>query len=135
MVLNSTFYYPAIFQKEDEGYSVWVPDIKGCVSQGETFDEAMEYIKDAIGLCLDLLVENGSVPPTASDPAQIATEDNQFLAIVSFDFDEYQKKHGSKSVKKTLTVPAWLNTLSERKNINFSQVLQNALIQELQIAE
>ena len=89
--MNSTFYYPAIFQKEDEGYSVWVPDIKGCVSQGETFDEAMEYIKDAIGLCLDLLVENGSVPPTASDPAQIATEDNQFLAIVSFDFDEYQK--------------------------------------------
>ena len=51
------------------------------------------------------------------------------------DFDEYQKKHGSKSVKKTLTVPAWLNTLSERKNINFSQVLQNALIQELQLAE
>lgn len=45
--MSSTFYYPAIFQKEDEGYSVWVPDIKGCVSQGETFDEAMEYIKKA----------------------------------------------------------------------------------------
>jgi len=133
--MNSIFYYPAVFQKEEEGYSVWVPDIQGCVSQGETFEEAMEYIKDAIGLCLDLLVENGNVPPMPENPKQIKTEDNQFLAIVSFDFDEYQKKHGSKSVKKTLTVPAWLNTLSERKNINFSQVLQNALIHELQIAE
>lgn len=133
--MNSVFYYPAIFQKEDEGYSVWVPDIQGCVSQGDTFEEAMEYVKDAIGLCLDVIVEKGDVPPKATEPKGITLENNQFLAVVSFDFDEYQKKHGNKSVKKTLTVPAWLNTLSERKNINFSQVLQNALINELQIAE
>ena len=133
--MNSIFNYPAVFQKEDVGYSVWVPDIQGCVSQGDTFDEAMEYIKDAIGICLDLIVQNGNVPPKATEPSGIALEHNQFLAVVSFDFDEYQKKHGEKSVKKTLTVPAWLNTLSERKNINFSQVLQNALIHELQIAD
>jgi len=133
--MNSIFNYPAIFQKEDEGYSVWVPDIQGCVSQGDTFDEALEYIKDAIGLCLDVIVEKGDVPPKATKYEDIVLEKNQFLAVVSFDFDEYQKKHGNKSVKKTLTVPAWLNTLSERKNINFSKVLQNALINELQISE
>ena len=133
--MNSIFYYPAVFQKEEVGYSVWVPDIQGCVSQGDTFDEAMEYIKDAIGICLDLIVQNGNVPPKATEPNGIDLEHDQFVAVVSFDFDEYQKKHGEKSVKKTLTVPAWLNTLSERKNINFSQVLQNALIHELQIAD
>ena len=101
----------------------------------EDSDEALEYIKDAIGLCLDVIVEKGDVPPKATKYEDIVLEKNQFLAVVSFDFDEYQKKHGNKSVKKTLTVPAWLNTLSERKNINFSQVLQNALIHELQIAE
>ena len=133
--MNSIFYYPAVFQKEEVGYSVWVPDIQGCVSQGDTFDEAMEYIKDAIGICLDMIVQNGNVPPKATEPNGIELEPDQFVAVVSFDFDEYQKKHGEKSVKKTLTVPAWLNTLSERKNINFSQVLQNALIHELQIAD
>ena len=133
--MNSIFYYPAVFQKEEVGYSVWVPDIQGCVSQGDTFDEAMEYIKDAIGICLDLIVQNGNVPPKATEPNGIELEPDQFVAVVSFDFDEYQKKHGEKSVKKTLTVPAWLNTLSERKNINFSQVLQNALIHELQNAD
>lgn len=133
--MNSIFYYPAVFQKEEVGYSVWVPDIQGCVSQGDTFDEAMEYIKDAIGICLDLIVQNGNVPPKATEPNGIELEPDQFVAVVSFDFDDYQKKHGEKSVKKTLTVPAWLNTLSERKNINFSQVLQNALIHELQIAD
>lgn len=133
--MNSIFYYPAVFQKEEVGYSVWVPDIQGCVSQGDTFDEAMEYIKDAIGICLDLIVQNGNVPPKATEPNGIDLEHDQFVAVVSFDFDEYQKKHGEKSVKKTLTLPAWLNTLSERKNINFSQVLQNALIHELQIAD
>ena len=133
--MNSIFYYPAVFQKEEVGYSVWVPDIQGCVSQGDTFDEEMEYIKDAIGICIDLIVQNGNVPPKATEPNGIDLEHDQFVAVVSFDFDEYQKKHGEKSVKKTLTLPAWLNTLSERKNINFSQVLQNALIHELQIAD
>ena len=133
--MNSIFYYSAVFQKEEVGYSVWVPDIQGCVSQGDTFDEAMEYIKDAIGICIDLIVQNGNVPPKATEPNGIDLEHDQFVAVVSFDFDEYQKKHGEKSVKKTLTLPAWLNTLSERKNINFSQVLQNALIHELQIAD
>ena len=133
--MNSIFYYPAVFQKEEVGYSVWVPDIQGCVSQGDTFDEAMEYIKDAIGICIDLIVQNGNVSPKATEPNGIDLEHDQFVAVVSFDFDEYQKKHGEKSVKKTLTLPAWLNTLSERKNINFSQVLQNALIHELQIAD
>lgn len=133
--MNSVFYYPAVFQKEETGYSVWVPDIEGCVSQGETFSEAMEYIEEAIGLCVEIMLERNTVPPEASEPEDIQLEAKQTLAIIRFDFDEYQKKHGTKSVKKTLTVPAWLNTLSERNNINFSQVLQNALMHELRLSE
>lgn len=132
--MNSVLYYPAVFQKEEVGYSVWVPDIEGCISQGDTFYEAMEYIQEAIGLCIEDHIETGDIP-VASEPCDIVPEENQFVAVVCFDLEEYQRKHGSKSVKKTLTLPAWLNTLSEKNNINFSQVLQNALKHELKILD
>ena len=133
--MNSVLYYPAVFQKEKDGYSVWVPDIAGCTSQGDTFGEAMQYISEAIGLCIEFLLDNGDSLPVPSDPVDLVVENDQFVVIVSFDFDEYQKKHGSKAVKKTLTIPAWLNTLSEQNNINFSQVLQAGLIKALHITE
>ena len=132
--MNSVYYYPAVFQKEDVGFSVWVPDLEGCISQGDTFQEAMQYIQEAIGLCLEDSITDGSIPKS-SDPSDIQVDENQFIAIVGFDYNEYQKKFSSKAVKKTLTVPAWLNTLSEKNNINFSQVLQNALMHELKISE
>lgn len=122
-------FYPAVFHPEDTGYSVSVPDIDGCFSEGDTLEEATEMIFDAIGLCL----EDCKVPPKASIPADIKHAANDFVVLVPFDMLSYQMKNENRAVKKTLTIPFWLNTLAEENHVNFSSVLQSALKQQLHV--
>lgn len=125
------FFYPAIFQPEDTGFSVFVPDIPGCMTQGDNMEESLNMVQDAIGLMLeDIPVKDY---PKASKPQDIMLENNQFVMMVAFDKIAYDKRYNSKSVKKTLSIPAWLNNMALEKNINFSNVLQNALAHELGI--
>jgi len=120
-------FYPVVFHPENVGYSVWVPDIEGCVSQGDTLDEACSYIKDAIGLCLESSIEF----PAPSDLKAIEHEKDEFVTLLEFDMLEYRKRNENNSVKKTLTIPSWLNDEAEKRHINFSSVLQSALKQQL----
>lgn len=122
-------YYPVIFFKDSQGYSCRVPDLPGCFSYGDTLEEANESVTDAIGLYLD----DTDIPPVPSDPKSIALEDGEFVMLVMFDKLAYAKKHDTKSVKKNLTIPSWLNHLAEENHINFSSVLQAALKKELNI--
>lgn len=126
-------FYPAIFQTEDVGYSVWLYDIKGVISQGDTIDEAVENIVDALGLFSEEIKSQKAEFPTATNPSEIRLEKGQFVAFVGFDWLEYQKKHSRKSVKKTLSIPSWLNTIAEDQHVNFSGVLQEALQNKLDI--
>lgn len=129
--MSTKVYYPAVFQKEETGYSVWVPDIQGCVSQGDSFEEAAEYIMEAIGICLETYADKDIDIPTPSSPETIHVENGQFVSMIAFDPAEYDSRFSAKATKKTLTLPAWLNTMAERNNINFSAVLQSALIEKL----
>lgn len=126
-------FYPVVFHPEETGYSVSVPDIEGCFSQGDTMNEAVYQIQDAIGLMLEDCFKNGAPLPAASEPNQIELEPGEFVAMVAFDELSYRKRHEQQSIKKTLTVPGWLNQLAEEQGINFSRVLQNALKRELGI--
>lgn len=86
------FLYPAIFQSEDEGYSVWIPDIQGCISQGDTFEEARENIKDALSVfVLEAKKENKDLPK-ASRAEIIQVVDGQFVVIIELDIVDYLKK-------------------------------------------
>ena len=123
------YFYPAIFQPEDTGFSVIVPDIPGCITQGDTMTEALDMVQEAIGLMLEDIPVKDYPKPTL--PQDITAENGQFIMMVAFDKLAYDKKYNSKSVKKTLSIPAWLNALALEKNINFSNVLQNALAHEL----
>lgn len=123
-------YYPAIFHPEETGYSVSVPDIDGCFSEGDTLGEAMDMTCDAIGLCLEMC--SGQYP-TPSDPASIHTDPGDFVSLIPFDLLQYRRKHDTRAVKKTLTIPSWLNVLAEEQHINFSSVLQAALIDQLHL--
>ena len=80
--------------------------------------------QDAMGLFLDGLT---TFPKSTLDFSKIKLENNQFITFVSIDMEEHRKKISNKSTKKTLTIPEWLNYLAEKNNINFSQVLQEAL--------
>ncbi len=126
-------YYPAIFQKEDVGYSVWLNDVSGCISQGDTFQEAIENIKDALGLCLEAAEDENSTLPEPTSPENVQLEPGQFTAIIEFDKLAYLKKHDKRAVKKTLSIPNWLNAAAEEQHINFSAVLQSALMDKLNI--
>ncbi len=122
-------FYPAVFTPEDDGgYSVAFPDMDGCFTQGETIEEAYEMAFDALGLEIEFLESEKRTIPSPSAPNAIKLNKNEFVAIIEFDMLEYQKKHNSKAVKKTLTIPQWLNEEAMAKNINFSQVLQEALL-------
>ena len=122
-------FYPAVFTPEDDGgYSVAFPDLDGCFTQGETIEDAYKMAFDALGLAIDFLESEKRTIPSPSTPNEIKLNENEFVVIIEFDMLEYQKKHNSKSVKKTLTIPQWLNEEAMAKNINFSQVLQEALL-------
>ena len=111
------YAYPAIFKQEEDGlYSVEFPDIEGCFTSGETLPEAIEMAEDA--LCLML---------AASNLKDVQTDADALVSLVCCDTLEYRKRYSSKAVKKTLTIPAWLNTMAERADLNFSDVLREAL--------
>lgn len=125
--------YPACFYKEETGYSVVVPDLLGCCTQGETLDEAIQMAEDAaLGWLLTALEENEEIPePTEIKNVKLEYE-NGFVSLLLLDVGAYSEKYGSrKSVKKTLTIPAWLNERAERMEINFSKTLQDALIRKI----
>lgn len=129
--------YPAYFTPlaEGNGYCVTFPDLPGCVTQGKSLAEAIEMAVDAAsGWVLDEL-EDGKAPPHASEIKDITVENaNDFVNIIVLDMDSYAEKYGNKAIRKNCTIPAWLNTMSERANINFSAVLQKALKEELHLA-
>lgn len=123
-------FYPVIFTKEETGFSTVTPDLSGCFSEGDNFTAAYENTRDAIGLYLDGMKDF----PPSSNPGDIKIDPvNQFLCIVEFDEADYKKKNHSRAIKKTLTVPEWLNDEAEAAHINFSGVLQEALKEKLHI--
>ncbi len=127
--------YPACFTplEEQPGYCVTFPDLPGCVTQGSSLAEAIEMAVDAAsGWVLDEL-EEGNQPPQASDLSHIIAEPGEIVNLVMLDMDSYAEKFGEKAIRKNCTIPAWLNTMAERQNINFSGLLQKALFQELHI--
>ncbi len=115
--------YPAILHREDGAYWIEFPDLEGCQSFGDTLMEIMDNAKEALtGYCLTLIEEQRKLP-AASDLDAIEKEDGDGIVVI-----EANLKDATKSVKKTLTIPAWLNAAAESRNINFSETLQNALV-------
>lgn len=123
--------YPACFYPCEEkkgGYTVEVPDLPGCVSEGDSLADAIIMATDAAsGWILDEL-EDGKPVPSSSSPGKITPDDGGFVSMLVLDMDSYAEKYGDKAVRKNLTIPAWLNTFGEKNNLNFSQVLQDALV-------
>lgn len=126
-------FYPAIFHKAEEG-GFWVsfPDFPECLTEGDDMAQAYEMAVDALGLVLSDLVLSNSLIPKASEPDVIQVDSDSFLVVIEFDMLSYQKKHNSKAVKKTLSIPEWLNEEAVAMGVNFSQVLQEALVQKIQ---
>ena len=124
-------FYPSIFVPDETGYCVSFPDLPGCFTEGDTLEEAYEMAFAALGLYLQ--GEDGAfVCPPASNPADISCGNGAFVALVEFDEAEYRRKHGMHLVKKTITIPAWVNASAEKMGINFSATLTDTLVSMIQ---
>lgn len=123
--------YPAIFHKEEIGYSITFPDLPGCITEGDSLEEAYAMAQDALGIYLYTLKEDNEALPKASLPEILILDKDSFITLIEWDELEYLKRTSNKSVKKTLTIPEWLNSRAEKENINFSQTLQEALLKKV----
>lgn len=117
--------YPAIMHEEDGVFWVEFPDLEGCFSQGDTMAEAAVYAEEALGAYLGSLMDRGLDIPAASDIHTMKAEDG-FVTLVATEPLKYRRS--TKAVKKTLTIPQWLNDEAEKRHVNYSSVLQQALM-------
>lgn len=113
--------YPALFTPFEDGsggYTVEFPDLPGCVTEGEDMAEALFMAEDAASGWVLTELEDGNPVPHASLIQDVEAEAGQFVSLVALDMDAYAAKYGSNAVKKTLTIPAWLNTfVAERHKL------------------
>lgn len=137
--------YPACFYAEkDGGYSVIFPDLNYLATQGDTKEEAFAMAVDCLAGYLYAARRDGDAVPPPSDVSAVDfkavaaelddADPHGFVNMVSVDVADYAKKHFEKAVKKTLTIPAWLNDAATAQGINFSRTLQDALKQQLHMA-
>lgn len=136
--------YPACFYREEDGYSVIFPDLNYLATQGDSLEDAMEMAVDCLaGYLYSCKVDSSAIPSpsklTDIEPIAVSKQispdeavGEAFVNMVSVDVEAYAKAHFQKSVRKTLTIPAWLNTAALEQGINFSQTLQEALLSKVQ---
>lgn len=131
------YAYPAVFafDKEDNCYYVSFPDIENCFTDGERLPEAIEMAEDVLALMLCQMEDDKAAIPVPTDINTIKPKNNETVSLVFADTTEYRRLYDSKAVKKTLSIPSWLNTMAERQGVNFSAVLQSALKDRLGINE
>ena len=131
-MMSTKYAYPAIFTpEEDGGFSVVFPDLEGCFTCGDDMADALFMAEDALALVLYGYESDGREIPAPSKMEDLKLNDGEFVNSVACDTMEYRKRFNNKAVKKTLTIPEWLNETAVAMNINFSQVLQDALIQKV----
>lgn len=134
------YIYPAIFDpNEDDGYTVTFPDLPGCVTEGDNLNEAMEMAAEAMALHLYGMERDGDIIPDASSPADVQlpkdADPSAFVTLISARTEPIRDELANRAVKKTLTVPQWLNDEAEKAGVNFSQLLQYAIKEKLGIFE
>jgi len=133
--------YPACIYKEISGkYSIVFPDLDDLATFGDTLDEAMAMAVDCLAGYIYTLMLEGKDIPLPSELKNIFPEKydevvESYTSMIFVDVDEYAELHFKQSVKKTLTIPSWLNRVAVSRNINFSKIIKKALIEELQIKE
>ena len=133
------FYrYHAIFTYEQDGVHVTFPDLPGCVTFGKDEDEAIRMAREALALHLYGMEQDNDEIPESSGLKLLAKnealEANETFFLVEAFMPAFRDKQSKRFVKKTLSIPYWLNVEAERQGINFSQTLQQAIKQQLNIA-
>ena len=128
------YAYPAVFTPEDDGgYSINFPDLDGCYTCGDDMADGLTMAEDVLALVLYGYEKDGREIPSPSPKSDIQLSEGEFVNYVACDTLEYRKMYNNNAVKKTLTIPEWLNEAAIAMDLNFSQILQEALLSKIQI--
>jgi len=125
------YVYPAVFVPEDGLYNVTFPDLPDCYTSGDDLTDAVFMAQDILADVLADKEEQNGFVPNPSDLSTLTVPTGSTAALVAADTDAWRRAHSGKAVKKTLTIPQWLDTAAQVRGINFSQVLQDALRAQL----
>lgn len=130
------YVYPAVFTPEAKGmFSIRFPDIENCCTCGDNLEDGMVMAEDALALTVFTDYEEKNIPaPEATPIDKIKLKKHEFVTYIVCDTTRYRRKFSSKAVKKTLSIPEWLNDAAVKERINFSQVLQDALKEKLNVS-
>ena len=130
--IMAKYIYPAVFTPEENGYFINFPDFESCYTQGNDLADGISMAEDVLSLMLTHFEDERRTIPTASQINDIVVENDSFTTYISCDTTVYRRLMNNTAVKKTLSIPSWLNDSATAAGLNFSQVLQEALISRLQ---
>lgn len=136
--MDDNCIYPAIFEADSQegGYTITFPDLPGCITEGDSLTEAMKNAREALELHLYGLEVDGEILPEPTLPHKVKLEnDNQFINLITAYMKLFRAEMANKTVKKTVTMPKWLNELAEKEKVNFSRILQKGLKERLGISD
>jgi len=132
-MFNDHYTYPAIFSYDEDGISVEFPDLPGCYTFANDSNTAVTMAKESLAVHLSGMEDDNDDIPPPSDITTISLEDKQVLVLVDVWMPIFRDKIKYSSIKKTLTIPKWLNDVAEENHINFSQLLQSSIKEQLGI--
>ena len=133
--MKDTYVYPAVISMDDDGISVEFPDLPGCLSCADTTEEAAKNANEALRLHLWGLEKGKNNIPEPTNIMALQLENNQIPLLVEVFMPPVRERLNNRFVKKTLSLPAWLNAEAEAKGVNFSQILQASLKEHLGVAQ
>ncbi len=131
--MKDTYAYIAVVSFDDDGISIDFPDLEGCFTCADNEDEIFKVSKELLGLHLWSMEKDNEPIPEPTSIKNIHLEDNETTMLVEVFMPPVRARINNKVVKKTLTIPQWLNVEAERNGVNFSQILQNGLKEYLHI--
>lgn len=124
------YIYPAIFTEDEDGILVDFPDLPNCYTDGATIEEAFENAEDALALALWHLEAEPAAIPAPSVPTSLIVPRDSTVDLVRADTLPVRQINDTRTVRKNVTLPGWMDTLAREHNINFSKLLQNAIRKE-----
>lgn len=131
--MKNRYIYPAIIRFEDNSYIVNFPDIENCFTFGVNYEDAIDSARDVLELCLYDMEKDGLFIPEASPLNSIKLGANESIVLIEVWMIPVRDKMENRSVKKTLTIPKWINDIGIENDLNFSQLLQAAIKERLGI--
>lgn len=131
--MTNQYIFPALFYFDSDGISIEFPDLPGCLPCAQNQEEAFKNAKEALGLHLYGMEQDGEEIPEPTPVNQLVPEDGGVVVMIEVFMPAFRERMNNKSVNRTVTLPAWLNAAALECNINFSQILQDALKKQLNI--